>query len=309
MKILAIVILYSFYIFVAQAELLDKILAIVDDEVITLSQVQRIKSNLKARKVISQLIFNSDNYSDKEIVSLIINSRLVRDKLNEIGFTIGDDHVESNIKLTEQRLNLSRKDLLQYLESNNLTFDEYFEIMRETIEYQYFHQKIIRPLISITEQEIKNSFYKKNINNSTLAFKYSLVDFSIDKKHFKKSMQNNFKKVLKNFQITGNWPSEYKKNDDLVVNTNVLGEITADGLLPALRKQLKITEEGNFTNPLFFNNQYHVFFVRKKDLVESEIFTAKKDQIYSEIFKSSSEKITSLWYQREQNKHYIKTFF
>ncbi len=304
-KLSLFVFLQMAVVFSIHAELLDKIIAVIDDEIISLSQINRIKSNLLSRKTISPIIYSNEKMTEEQIVNSIINSRLSRNKLNEVGIVIGDETVEENIKLTEQRLNLTRAELLQYLESNHLTFDEYFELTREAMENQYFHQRIIRPLISITEQEIKNEFYKKNISNQTLAFKYSLVDFSFPKENFKGDMLKRFKEVLTNFQISGDLPKEFKS-----LETNVIGEITEDGLASSLKELLKNTDEGKFSNPISLaDNKQHVFFVKKKDLVESELFIKQKPEIQAELFQRQSERTIDLWFQREQNNHYIKTFF
>ncbi|HLE11521.1 MAG: hypothetical protein A2504_05820 [Bdellovibrionales bacterium RIFOXYD12_FULL_39_22] len=296
---------FSFLVSPLRAELLDKIVAVIDDEVVSLSQINQIKSNLASRKTISPIVYSNEKMTDQQIVDTIINGRLSRDKLNEVGIVIADEMVEEQIKLTEQRLGLSRSDLLQYLESNRLTFDEYFELTREAMENQYFHQKVIRPLISITEQEVKNEFYKKNVNNQTLAFRYNLVDFSLPKASVTGDMLKHFKDVLTNFQISGDLPKEFKS-----LETNVIGDITEDGLAKNLKDLLKVTDEGKFSDPLSLGDgKQHVFYVKKKDLVESELFIKQKMEIQAELFYKQSKITEEVWFQRERNKHYIKTFF
>ena len=45
----------------------------------------------------------------------MIQRKLVRDKLSEMGYVINDDQVESQIKNTERRLGLTRSNLLDFL--------------------------------------------------------------------------------------------------------------------------------------------------------------------------------------------------
>ncbi|MCO4793092.1 MAG: SurA N-terminal domain-containing protein [Bacteriovoracaceae bacterium] len=289
--------------FSAQARLLDKIVAVFNDKVITHSQVKRVKRNLAARRNISPAIYNKKNFKDSEVAKLITNRLMIRAKLSELGYIIEDDQVESQIKSTEKRLRLNRSALLQFLSSNNMTFDEYFEIIRETIEYNIFSSRVIQPLISITEQEIKNRFYRKNINNKTLNFKYNLVDFTFPRKKMSKRMKAQFSDMLKKFQTTGILPSKFQS-----LETNVLGDITEDGLTRDLKRLLKKTDEGSFSRVILIGSHYHVFFIKKKDLVASEIFKRAKPRIKQKIFEENASKITSLWFKREQNKHYLKYF-
>ena len=54
------------------------------------------------------------------------------------------------------------RSLLNFLKSNGLEFKEYFEVKpRALVEYHFFISCYL-PMISATEQEIKNESYKMN---------------------------------------------------------------------------------------------------------------------------------------------------
>lgn len=286
-----------------QAKLLDKTLAVIDDQVFTLSMVKRVMGSLPVRKNISGMIYNQNNYNQAEIIELMMRKVLIRAKLGELGYTISDDQVESQIKDTEQRLGLKREQLLQFLSSNNFTFDEYFELVRESIEFNLFMTRVIQPLISITEQEIKNAYYRKNADNKALNFRYNLIDFSISKKDFKPVSKEEMKEALIRYQADGHLPEKMRNLD-----TADLGDVAEDGLASNVREQLKKTDEGAFTDPILMNDRYHVFFLKKKDLVESERYIKEKDQIKDKLFEETAKKMLDVWTQREKNKHYVRTF-
>ncbi len=287
----------------ASAKLIDKIVAVINDQVITLSLVKRMQANVVARSQISPVIYSKKNLSQKDAIDIVIHRSLVREKLAELGYVISDDQVESQIKATEQRLGLGRQALLDFLKSNGMTFDEYFELIRETIEYNIFNDRVIRPLISVTEQEIKNAFYKENQNNKSLSFRYTLVDFSLDEKSLSKAGLRRFKDALKTFQVSGVLPDEFRD-----VQTTTLGDITEEGLTNDLQQLLKRTDEGAFTDAIKLGGVTHVFYVQKKDLVESELFMRHKDRIRAQLFEQVAAEITGLWFERESNKHYIRRF-
>lgn len=287
----------------SQAVLLDKIVAVVNDRPILLSQIKRVSQNVEARRNISPQIYSKGKYSRKEIIEIKIREQLLRDKLTEIGYIISDDQVEAQIKNTEDRLGLNRAALLNFLKSNNFSFDEYFELIRSSIEYNLFISRIIQPLISITEQDVKNAYYKKYSGKKRLSFKYELVDFSLPSKKLKKGMLSQFTSILTNFQQTGILPSDFSE-----VTTNNLGELREGDLNSKLKKLLSSTEEGKFSKPIKIGGQYHVFFVKRKDLVESEDFLRSKNRIRAEIFQKSIKSVSTSWFKSEAGKHYIKYF-
>jgi peptidyl-prolyl cis-trans isomerase SurA len=285
----------------AQEKLLDKIVAVVDTRVFSLSELRRIEDTLPARREISPIVYNKDKYSNKELLSLMIQAYIIRDKINAQGYVINDDAVESRIKMTEERLGLKRSDLLAFLKSKNITFEEYFEVIRETMEYNLFATKIIAPLISVTEQEIKNEYYRRNSSNNALSFKYNLVDFYVPEKSLIDKNKERFLAVLKDYQLTGKLPEEYRS-----LETNQLDNISEDGLNKDLAHALKPAAEGSFSAPVNLGGNIHVFYVQKKDLVESLDFTRAKEQIQNEIFVKKGKMVSSNWFDREYANYYIK---
>ena len=306
MKNTILLILLSMSFTFAQAsndseKLLDKIVAVINSRVISLSEIQRMSETLEARKEISPIIYTEKFYSQKELLEIMLRAHIIRDKLNAQGYIINDDAVESRIKMTEERLGLKRSDLLQFLKGKGVTYEEYFEIIRETMEFNVFAQRIIAPLITVTEQEVKNEYYRRNSMNNALSFKYTLVDFYIPKNKILGEDYSAFLAVLKDYQLTGKLPEEFKN-----LESNNLENLSEDGLSKELASLLKSTSEGSFSNPISLNDLLHVFYVQKKDLVESQDFLKIKDDIQNDLFTNKGKSVTTNWFDREYSNYYIK---
>ena len=285
----------------AQEKLLDKIVAVVNTRIVSLSEINRMEDTLPARKEISPVVYSENKYKTKDLLDIIIKSFIIRDKINAQGYVINDDAVESRIKMTEERLGLRRADLLNFLKTKNLSYEEYFEIIRETMEYNVFASRIIAPLISVTEQEIKNEYYRRNSANNALSFKYKLVDFYVSESDLVDKNEKRFVEVLKDYQLTGKLPEEYKE-----LETNNLENLNEDSISKDLKKILKTTSEGSFSRASSIGGYLHVFYVQKKDLVESQDFLKFKEQIQNDIFMNKGKSVTANWFDREFSNYYIK---
>ena len=285
----------------AQEKLLDKLVAVVNTRVISQSEIKRIDDTLPARKEVSPMVYSESKYDQKQLLDIVIKSFIIRDKINAQGYVINDDAVESRIKMTEERLGLKRADLLNFLKTKGLTYEEYFEIIRETMEYNVFASKIIAPLISVTEQEVKNEYYRRNTSNKALSFKYNLVDFYIKENLLVDKSVDKFLAVLKDYQLTGKLPEEYRD-----LETNNLENLNEDALSKELASILKNTAEGSFSQASPLSGYLHVFYVQKKDLVESQDFAKFKEQIQNDIFTDKGKAVTNNWFDREFSNYYIK---
>ena len=246
------------------------------------------------------MVYSEKSYTQKELLDIIIKSFIIRDKINAQGYVINDDAVESRIKMTEDRLGLKRADLLNFLKTKNLTYEEYFEVIRETMEYNVFASRIIAPLISVTEQEIKNEYYRRNSANNTLSFKYNLVDFYVKESELVDKDVEKYLSVLKDYQLTGKLPEEYRG-----LESNNLDNLNEDALSKELGAILKTTAEGSFSKATSIGGYLHVFYVQKKDLVESAEFAKFKEQIQGDIFANKGKAVTNHWFDREYSNYYI----
>lgn len=284
-----------------EAKLLDKISAIIDDNIITLSQINRVSKNLAIKRSVAPMIYDKSSFSNEELLNISINKFLMRAKLTELGYSITDDQVEAQIKSNEKRLNVDRKSLMNFLKQQGTTFDEYFETLREAIEYSYFINRVISPTIAVSEQDVKNTYFKNNIKDSRLNFKYTLVDYAISKEAISKISKGQLEEVVRQFRINGILPESFQ-----TLTTANLDEITEEGIAPELKTLLKQTDEGSLSSSLFLNNQFHVFYIAKKDLVESEAFAKQKESIRETLFEAAVKNEAGIWFERERNKHYIK---
>ena len=292
-----------FFIFpiLTQAKLLDKVVGGINENIYTLSEIKRIKRTINIRKEISPFIYKKDSYSESEILSLIQKSFIIKDKLSELGFVIGDDAVESRIVETEKSLGLNRNELLQFLNTKNITFNEYFELIREAMQYSVFQRRIIAPLITITDQELKNFYYKNNSNNKVLRFKYIVVDFSLpSNKIITQLDEKKLPSVLLKYQKTGVIPEMYKD-----IDTSDLGNISDEDIPKELSNLLKQTDEKNFSMPYKKDGITHSFYVVEKDLVESTEFLKQKNLIYNQIFMNRSDSVSNNWFNREILNYYV----
>ncbi len=284
-----------------QAKLLDKISGVINDKVITLSELNQIDKTTHARKEISPLIYDREKYENKELLDKIFYTYIVRDKLSSLGYVVSDDAVENRIQMTEKRLGLSRNDLMKYLKTEGISFSEYFEIIRETMELNIFTSRVIAPLVSITEQEIKNTFYQMNKNNKALGFKYSLVDFYLKSELVDKDAEKNLPVILKNYRLTGNIPELYKD-----IESNFIESVSEENLDPELASVLKSTDEGSFSTPIRKNNYVHIFYIKQKDLKESEVYIKERQKIKNELFFKLSQKINNSWFLNEKINYFIQ---
>lgn len=297
MKVLVFLLIFSFN---SQAKLVDKIAGVINDSVFTLSEIERINTTIDVRKEIAPFIYTKAKYNKQDLLILMQNLYIVKDKLSELGFVVSDDSVEDRIRETEKGLRLSRDELLAFLDSKSITFNEYFEIIRTAIEFNIFNRNIIAPLVTITDQELKERYFENDAKAKSSAFIYNLIDFSIAKSKLQASDIKRLPAILKDYRQSGNLPEIYSS-----ISTDEIGNISDEDLQKDLKGLLRKTKVDSFSEPFILDDTIHVYFVAKKEISESQDFLNKKRFIYNDLFLERAVLLSENWFSRESLNYYI----
>lgn len=289
-----------FLTFSVYSKLLDKVAGVINDKVYTLSDLKGIKSSISARKEIAGFVYAKKKYSINDIFIHLRNKFIIKSSLAEQGIIISDERVEEQIDQTKKRLRINQSVLIQSLRDRGLTYEQYFELTREITEFNVFNRNIISPLVNITEQEMKNLFYKRSKQKNTLSFKYYLIDYSIPKSSLNSKQLKTLKRDLSKYKETGILPGRLRN-----LETIDIGNVSDEDLPKDIRKNLRNASENTFTKPVSKGNAYHLFFIKKKELAESSAYLETKKSIYAELFMKRSKKITKDWFNREALNYYI----
>ena len=249
-------------------------------------------------------LYPKKKYTFEEATVLLVQQRLIRSQLDQLGRPVTDDEVEAQIQMTEKRLGIGRSSLLAFLKKETLTFEEYFEIIRATIELNIFQAKVIAPLISLSEQDLKDAWGKKEPDANTTSFKYDLIDFSIRRNQLPPPNKlDAFKKALSQFLVDGSIPKEYQD-----IEVSPISDVTETSLAKSIRRSLHNASENDFTRPLLLQKRYHLFFIKKRTIISSDSFEKTKDNLRVELFDEASAQVSDIWFKRESDKHYIKYY-
>lgn len=282
------------------AKLLDKVAGVINDKVYTLSEMTEIQKTLPARKEIAGFVYTKKSYSTEEIFTHLRNKFIIKHNLAEQGIVITDEQVEEQIEDTKKRLGINQSVLVQSLKDRGLNFEQYFELTREITEYNVFNRNIISPLVNITEQEMKNLFYKRSNQKNSLSFKYYLIDYAIEKSALSNSQLKKIKEDLLKYKDNGVLPGRLRN-----LETNDIGNVSDDDLPKDIALKLRDSLEGTFTDPILKGNSYHLFYVKKKELAESSAYLNEKNKLYGELFMQRSADITKNWFNREALNFYV----
>ncbi len=299
MKLLLPILLSSI---IAQASLIDKIAAVIDKKSITLSQVQRVKKNFKARNMIAPLIYQQGKNNQNDIIKTIIQTHLVRKKLKELGISVDNSIVTKRINEIRSSQKVTEKFLYNYLAKQGLSKQEYFQLIKEMMEISYFNQKIIAPLISVKNSEVdeKRTEINKKIPKMMI---YNVTSYSFNPEIQKKYSNNELLKILKEFRKN---PNSLPQDLQGLSGTDI--SLNGFELNPEVKKVLVSTRSKRFSKPKILNNNLSIFYVRSKQIDRKRTPKINDQMVKQEIAISKSTEQIQKWVDTEIEDSHVQIF-
>lgn len=148
----------------APVEDLDRIIAIVDEDVVVASELQ-----LEMENIVAQLRQKGTRLPSKQVLERQLLERLILKKLQlaaaaRAGINIGEDILAQAVNNIARKNGMRISEFRQALADSGISFRQFREGIREQITIQRFHDQLIKQRIRISEQEIDAFLSRKSTN-------------------------------------------------------------------------------------------------------------------------------------------------
>ena len=145
----------------ARAELVDRVAAVVNNDVVTLSEVEKRAAPELAR--VDQEFTGPDRAQRraaalKKTLDTMIDEKLVDNELRELKVTIGDKEVDAAVDEVKKSYNLTDDQLQQAVAREGYSMAEYREQMRKQIgRYKLISEKV-RKNVKVSDADVKGEY-------------------------------------------------------------------------------------------------------------------------------------------------------
>jgi len=139
----------------------DRVAAVVNDDVITLSEVydlgaDYIEQTTRSRGGSAQ----ARRELELEVLDSLIQRRLVAQEIERLDLDVDDPEVDLAIDDVAQRNGLDREALRREVEGSGLAWIDYRDEIRESLRQMRFSQAVIQPRITVDEDELVDAWQR-----------------------------------------------------------------------------------------------------------------------------------------------------
>ncbi len=285
------------------AELLDKIYGVFNDKILTLSDAKRIQGELEARAEVAPMVYGPEIKELEDVREIFFKQNIIRHTLDSYGYELTDSVIEDRIAGIEKSQGITRDDLIGFLQERDLNYETYFELIKLSMEYSYFTNKIIAPLISVSNQEIKNAFYKHFPNERSVSFRFDIVDIVLPEEILKIYSYQQLIEILTKYKETAMLPEALRD-----MEANRIDDVESDNLSEELAELLAKTPINSFSETIKMNGQLHIFYIENKQSTPSSVFNDNKETLNQMVSMSKAKNVEKNWFEINKENFYIKEF-
>ncbi len=279
------------------AELVDRVVAVVNNDVILLSDLNLTLVKIKAN-------LDKQGYSDSQknqilkqqrsrVIEQLIYDKLTDQQIKRLNLKINENEVDATIKRIEKINKISEEALRQNLEQDGIAYDDYRKEIKDKILRARLVNREVKSRIVITDQDVKNyydSHREEYGGNTKFELRHILIKVSpsadaSEKERARRKVDDIYKQ-LQNGSAFARLAAEHSEAAS-ASNDGRLGVFDLNILSENIRQALKGLKTGEFSAIVDSDQGYQIFYVerliqsggKKLDEVRAEI----QEKLYAEI--------------------------
>lgn len=282
----------------------DRIVAKVNEDIITLSEVQ--ETSLPEVMEIKKKFTEPEKSmmikeAEKRALEALVEMKLQEQRAKARGIFVSEKDIDSAVEDVIKRNNFSEEDLKAILKQQGVSFDEYRERLREQILVSRVINVEIRSKILVTDEEIKE-YYDKHRSAylkqpeaeiSQILFFVS-PDADDDEVRDIKTMAEDVLKKIRKGTDFAEMARKYSE-DPSAKNGGYLGIIKKGEMIPALEKAAFSLKQGEVSDLIRTNLGFHIIRVEKKQVDIAEPLEEVQEEIRQKIFREKMKAKMDAW--------------
>lgn len=148
---------------VAQAEIVDGVAAIVNDDVITLSEVDEAGASIyqQIRRRFGEEAPPEIARARREVLDQLVNQHLMEQVIERYGISASDADVDAAVDDVKVQNGISQAELMEALDREGVSYKDYREEVRKQIQRTKLMRRQVRGVSEMTVDDAK-TFYEKN---------------------------------------------------------------------------------------------------------------------------------------------------
>ncbi len=299
------------------AETCNRVVAIVNDDVVTLHELNKKMKELTGLAPEDLRFQDEERYlqTRREVLEHIINDRIAQEKIRELGIQVSEEQVDAAIERVKTDNKLTQEDLVAGLKREGLSYEKYRQRIKRDLQSYKLINFEVKSKIIVRDEDIV-AYYEENEDtfNSEgqvrLAGIFLLREDPEDEEELDelKKKGEDILARLKQGEGFGDLVRTFSQGPGIEEGGD-LGTFNLPDLDPALGKIVKDIPVGGVSGLIIASNGIQILKVVEKQGGESKSIEDVRDTIYDILYRQEMDKVYAAWIKELRESTYTKTIF
>jgi peptidyl-prolyl cis-trans isomerase SurA len=291
------------------AEVLDKIYATVNDEVITVSDIDAYQKQLSGRLLYEDLLFMDDNAiaaalkDRKVLIEKLIGEKILDSEAKKLGINITDDRINKEISSKG-----GEKHLSSLLAQKHLTLSDYKSFLKKSLARKEVVSFYVSSKIKISDDDIMD-FYVSNTKGGETGqgFEYNLshILFTFKSQETKDEARAKALEAVKAL-AQGQSFNRVQEKYNPKMKDDSFGVFKSGEMLPVIENAINRLKSGETSQVVESPMGFHVFRLNSKRVVNNPDFERKKKQLFEILFARNYKEQLEYWLAQKRRTAIVK---
>ena len=301
----------------AFAEIYNRVVAVVNDEVITLYELNKRIEEITGFTAENMRAEDEKGFLEtrRRILELLIDERIAREKIHELGIQITPSQVDAAIENIKKNSRLTHEDLINGLKKEGITFEKYRETIKKDLERIRLINYEVKSKIIIREEQIRK-YYQQHKEMFHVEEQVHLAGIFLRRKNPNekdeiRELSRRGEEILARLRTGENFgklAGEYSEGPGADEGGD-LGQYKSAQLDPELRKIVEIMSEGEVSDLIIRENGIHIIKLIEKNEAKVKSFEEVRDSLYEILYKEEVNRRYMSWIKGLRKNSYTKIIF
>lgn len=302
--------LFGYSRIVHAAEIIEQVVAIVDEDVILLSDLRRT-----AMPFLQQALSGADSAKERKkrvyllyrrLLDQLINEKLLQQAANQMKISVSKLEVDQAIDRVRQQNNLTKEQFWEAVQNQGFTPQQYREDIRKQLVQLKVTNQQVRSRANVSDEEVKQR-YLENVRKARRLLRFHAAHI-----YFELSPSATATEVRDMFQLADNIAHNLTPdNFDSAVEKHGGGDLgwLSQGDLPeSLEKALLSLEPKQISKPVRGPSGIHIFLLRERQRSSDALpsFEEARERIHQEMTEAAMVKQQKLFIEQLRKKTLIE---
>ena len=297
-----------------RAEVVDRITAIVNDDIITQTDMAKFSERLKKGGLTDDLLIPDDEVKNAvltdraKMLQKMIDEKILDSEVRRQNLSVPFERVEQEIRSIAQRNGISRDDLKSAIVEKGITFSQYQDFIKTGLERQALISKQVTAKIKISEDDVAARFSATHKDQAGQSYEYQLAHILFVGGKGGENAKQRAEAALAKLRDGGDFGKLAAENSDdpNFSAGGALGTFRTGEFMKELEQPVQKLAVGGVSGIIPTKNGFHILKLLKKIPVSDPATDKEKERIRAGLYDKALKKQFASWMEQMRGEAFIR---